>query len=284
MSGTLRVLEQADLPELLDLLRRDPLTNLFVASRVASLGLAPEALGCAVYGYHRAGELVAACHVGANLVPIGTDPYALAGFVQAIGHRRQIASIMGAAGPVLALHQGLVQRWGDSWRWTRETRPRQPLMVIDSPPQLPGDPRVARVSLDDYPAYLSAAIAMYSEEVGVSPLDGAGSYQRYVRMLIQLGHAFGAVHRSPVGDPPKVWFKSDIGSTWSRYCQVQGVWLAPELRGRGLSLPAMAQVVRLCQERFPVVSLYVNDYNTRARRLYERVGFRTIGEFATVLY
>ena len=46
----------------------------------------------------------------------------------------------------------------------------------------------------------------------------------------------------------------------------------------------MAQVVRLCRQRYPVVSLYVNDYNTRARRLYQGLGFRTVGELATVLY
>ena len=46
----------------------------------------------------------------------------------------------------------------------------------------------------------------------------------------------------------------------------------------------MARVVQLCRRRYPVVSLYVNDYNLRARRLYDRVGFRVVGEFATVLY
>ena len=28
----------------------------------------------------------------------------------------------------------------------------------------------------------------------------------------------------------------------------------------------------------------INDYNIRARKLYERVGFQTVGELATVLY
>jgi predicted GNAT family acetyltransferase len=32
------------------------------------------------------------------------------------------------------------------------------------------------------------------------------------------------------------------------------------------------------------VSLYVNDFNTRARRAYQRVGFAPVGEFATILY
>jgi predicted GNAT family acetyltransferase len=33
-----------------------------------------------------------------------------------------------------------------------------------------------------------------------------------------------------------------------------------------------------------VTSLYVNDYNTKARATYERVGFEQVGTFATVLF
>jgi predicted GNAT family acetyltransferase len=33
-----------------------------------------------------------------------------------------------------------------------------------------------------------------------------------------------------------------------------------------------------------MVSLYVNGFNTRAIRTYERVGFRQVGTFATVLF
>ena len=32
------------------------------------------------------------------------------------------------------------------------------------------------------------------------------------------------------------------------------------------------------------MSLYVNDYNTAARRVYERCGFEQVGMFATVLF
>ena len=33
----------------------------------------------------------------------------------------------------------------------------------------------------------------------------------------------------------------------------------------------------------PLVTLYVNDYNTSARATYARLGFREVGDFATVL-
>lgn len=60
MSGSLRILDDEDLPEFLGLLGQDPLSNLFVASRVTTFGLAPESLGCAIYGYHVHGELIGA--------------------------------------------------------------------------------------------------------------------------------------------------------------------------------------------------------------------------------
>ena len=34
----------------------------------------------------------------------------------------------------------------------------------------------------------------------------------------------------------------------------------------------------------PVVSLYVNDFNTTARAAYARVGFREVGQYASVLF
>ena len=86
-------------------------------------------------------------------------------------------------------------------------------------------------------------------------------------------------------DDGHVVFKAEIGAVSDLVCQVQGVWVAPELRGQGLCAPGMSAVVALSRlHHTPVVSLYVNDFNTVARRVYERVGFRTHGDFATVLF
>jgi predicted GNAT family acetyltransferase len=82
----------------------------------------------------------------------------------------------------------------------------------------------------------------------------------------------------------RVIFKADLGSVSAGVTQVQGVWLDPTLRGRGLAPAMMAAVVHYARRIAPVVSLYVNDFNAAARATYAKVGFRQTGEFATVLY
>jgi predicted GNAT family acetyltransferase len=70
-----------------------------------------------------------------------------------------------------------------------------------------------------------------------------------------------------------------------RVAQVQGVWVEPAQRGRGLAAPGVAAVVRATRrEVAPVVSLYVNSYNAPALATYRRVGFEQVGTFATVLF
>lgn len=274
--GGLRQLGHRDLAAVQSLLDTDPITNLFVASRIGQLGLEPGQLGCPVWGYERDGQLVALCHAGANLVPVGDDPDALDAFAAQVG-RRRAQSILGRSDIVRDFHQRLVERSG-SWRRPREFRAHQPLLLMETDPEVEIDTRIRQVRIEEFPEYLSAAVKMYTEEVGVSPLDGVNSYQSYVWSLIRNARAFGAVADG------RVWFKSDIGSLWADLCQIQGVWLTPDLRGRGLSVPAMAAATRLARLQAPRVSLYVNDYNIRALRMYASVGFRQVGELATVLY
>ena len=47
-------------------------------------------------------------------------------------------------------------------------------------------------------------------------------------------------------------------------------------------MAAVADIVR--REIAPTVSLYVSDWNTPAKRAYERVGFRQTATFATVMF
>ena len=80
-------------------------------------------------------------------------------------------------------------------------------------------------------------------------------------------------------------FKAEIGSITPLACQVQGVWVRPDLRGRGLAAAGMAAVVtEALRNVAPVVSLYVNDFNAPARAAYRRVGFTEVGQLMSVMF
>lgn len=280
MSGTVRVLGPSDMASVRALLDRNPLENLFVNARLDAVGLNSGYLSCRMWGWEEAGELTALCYVGTNLVPINAGPEALDAFARKLGPQRICASIMGAADQTRELYERLALHWGDAWSKPREIRAHQPLMAVDGRSLISPDERIGPISPTLVQPYMDAAVAMYTEEVGVSPLDGTHGYESYVRSLIMMGRAYGAYDAIS----GKVWFKADIGCEHDWACQIQGVWLDPMLRGRGIAAPAMAQVVGLCLRAYPVVSLYVNDFNIRARRVYERIGFKYVSELATVLY
>jgi predicted GNAT family acetyltransferase len=82
-----------------------------------------------------------------------------------------------------------------------------------------------------------------------------------------------------------VIFKAEIGAVCRAACQIQGVWVAPAHRGRGIGTAGTAAVVEYARTAIaPVVSLYVNDFNAPARAAYRRVGFRDAGRYASVLF
>jgi predicted GNAT family acetyltransferase len=143
------------------------------------------------------------------------------------------------------------------------------------------DTQVRSIKNEELEAYLPASIDMFTEEIGVSPVVGGNSiaYRARVSELIRAGRAFGRVRDG------NIEFKAEIGSVSPFVCQVQGVWVARHLRGQGISIPGMAAVVQLARAKFtPTVSLYVNSFNTPARKSYLAVGFKEVGSFATVLF
>ena len=277
--GNVRVLNRKDLPAAIRVLSINPIENVMVAARVRAAGLEQSSLGCPIWGFERDGVLRALCHVGSNMVPVNADAEAVAAWAEFAGPRRPSASIIGPSTVALGLWRQLSDRWGPAWRDVRNVRPHQPVLAISKDPQVTPNPGVRKVTLEHWDAYFEAAVRMYTEEVGVSPVQGSpAGYRFYIRQLITSGRAFGLF------DGNRVLFKADLGSVSGSVCQVQGVWLEPELRGRGLSAAAMAAVVQLARKVVPTVSLYVNDYNLPARATYARVGFSEVGEFATIHY
>ncbi|CNF84626.1 Acetyltransferase [Mycobacterium tuberculosis] len=277
-SMPVRVLDDRYRAEALAILDADPVSNVFVSSRVHAAGLDPRRLGAQMWGYLRDGRLVSLCYSGANLIPVAAGPEAVRAFAErAQAQGRRCSSIVGPVGPVGELWEILAPYWGPP----RAVRASQPVMATSAVPEVPADPRVRRVRMEEFDIVYPACVAMFTEEVGVSPNAGDGGvlYRARVAELIRDGRAFAHI------EDGRVMFKAEIGAVTPRACQVQGVWVPPDLRGRGLSETGMSAVVREALRTVaPTVSLYVNDYNTRARAAYRRVGFGELGSFMSVLF
>jgi predicted GNAT family acetyltransferase len=270
-----RVLTDSDLPAARVLLARRPVVDVFVASRIAAAGLSEWRLGAQVWGHERDGELLAMCYAGANIWPVCAAPESIDAFASYARRRhRRCASIVGLAAEVLPLWDQLKRAWGPC----RELRDDQPLMVLDRPPLVAPDPEVRLVRPSELDILLPAAVAMFTEEIGVPP-DSVDLYRARVAELISARRCFARIENG------RVLFKAEVGAATSAACQIQGVWVAPALRGRGIGAAGTAAVAAAAQRDIaPIVSLYVNAFNAGARRAYDRVGFISQETFASVLF
>jgi uncharacterized protein len=274
----LRLLGPSDLPDMEALTARDPVVNVFADYRARLTRLDPRWLGGEMWGYHADGRLVAACHAAANLVPVSAGPEAVEAFAaRAAAQPRRCATLVGPAEQVDPMWDRLTRTWGPG----REVRRRQPHLETRSPAPIDPDPHVRRTTAADLEALYPACVAMYTEEVGVSPELGGGAtlYRARVAQLIAKGWSFARI------EDGRVVFKAEVAAVTPYACQVQGVWVAPERRGEGLASAGMAAVVRAAlADIAPVVSLYVNEHNVPARRAYAAAGFEQTAEFTTVMF
>lgn len=274
-----RLLGPDDRDAFLALTGRDPVVNVFADYRARVTNLDPRWLGGEMWGRFEDRELVAGCHMGANLVPVQCTPDDVVRFAdRALGRMRSTATIVGPHAAVAALWEEVGERWSSP----REIRWRQPHLQIAGDPLVAPDPAVRVTTEADLAALYPACVAMYTEEVGVSPETSGGRdlYRARVRQLVSRSWSFARFD-----ERGQIVFKAEVACATPYAAQVQGVYVHPDRRGEGLSIAGMAAVVALVRERVaPTVSLYVNEWNAAARAAYDRVGFRESGRLSTLMF
>lgn len=269
-----RVSVARDIAAVRQVLDEDPVASCMVASRVAEHGIEPSAVGGELWTRRPTCESL--CYAGANLIPLRGDLSDMHAFAdKAMSTARRCSSLVGRAELVLPMWGRLEHVWGPA----RDIREHQPLMALSAAPECSVDPAVRPVRIEELDAYLVAAIDMFIGEVGVDPRigDGGRGYRRRVAGLIATGRAWARFERG------QVVFKAEVGSQSPAVGQIQGVWVHPDWRGRGIGTAGTAALATAVVRSGRIASLYVNGFNAVARATYERVGFTEVGTFATVL-
>lgn len=275
-AGAARPLGVVDQDWALSVCAEDPVLHVFVAARILEGGLTDGR--AAVFAYERS-RSPALCWSSANVVPVGGDDRAVEALAGRVSRRRKYSSsIFGPAEQVQQLWAHLRGDWGPA----REVRPEQPVLTMSTLPSASGmrlDPAVRVARQGELDIVTPAAEAMFTEEIGYPPYRGSGSaYRSAVSGLLRARRTYIRTERG------EVIFKADLGSVALGVAQIQGVWVHPHYRGRGIASSAMASVIEHSLRHVArTVTLYVNDYNAPALATYRRVGMKQTGLFSTVL-
>jgi predicted GNAT family acetyltransferase len=264
----------------LEALDRNPVRDVFIASRIVHDGALSSPGPSPLWGAFEEGRLGGLLHVGPNLVPATDDEGACEALATSAGGLYPTRMLVGERATVELLWSIV----GSSYPAPREVRRRQFVYAVE-PGQLVRDPRAAGPGIarlaerSDEDQVLKLSAAMYTEEMGENPMarDPDG-YRRRVRMLISRGWTY-------VYDAGgTLQFKMDVGCASHHTAQIQGVYVPPGLRSRGVGTTAMTACCDLALTRHANLSLYVNDFNAPAIALYERIGFqREPYDFQTIM-
>ena len=110
---------------------------------------------------------------------------------------------------------------------------------------------------------------MYREETLAEPCPGRpGLFREIQRHRIRQGQSFVWM------EDGEVLFKTDI-SCWSSHgAQLSGVYTNPNARRRGVAKQALGAICQRLLSTHPRLTLYVNEDNKAAIKLYQQLGFR----------
>lgn len=270
---SIRLLSEDDVKGALEFLQRDPLINVYLISRlIEERTLAATQMVVVRYN----GAIVLVASLATNIVA-GGDPSigdeitqsAIAMIADRIITRMlPVRAIISPAHLVEALWAQLRTRLDPP----TVVRMNQPIYALDKRLDY-SDFVLARYSIPrDLDALVPACAAMHKEEVGIDPLErDAAGYRERIRELIDKKRSVIRVIDGVIAS------KCEYSAVTEHAVQLMGVWTHPSFRKRGLAFETLREVCGHLGRRGKTVTLFVNDFNRPAVRLYESLGFRQIG-------
>jgi predicted GNAT family acetyltransferase len=270
---SIKPLGDDDVAGALAFLRRDPLINVYLISRLLEERFAA-ATQMVEVRFNR--ETVVLASLATNIVLAG-DPgqprdvmeTAIAAIADRIVTRMlPVRAIISPAALVEMLWPRLRSRLDPP----TVVRLTQPVYAIRGRMDYP-DLTAARYStMRELEALVPACAAMHKEEVGIDPLErDASGYRERIRELIERKRSIVLVHQN------RIAAKCEYSAVTSEAVQLMGVWTAPDLRRRGFSRVLLREVCGHLARKGKTVTLFVNDFNRPAVALYESLGFQRIG-------
>ena len=132
-------------------------------------------------------------------------------------------------------------------------------------------------TLDDLLLVMPVHAAIAYEESGVNPIDvDLHGFRMRCARRIEHGRVWVLV------EDGNLLFKADVASDTPESVYLEGVYVDPASRQRGLGLRCLSQLGRGLLERTKTVSALVNEQNLAAQALFQKAGYKLRGLYDTV--
>jgi len=258
--------------EVLSFLGERPIQNVFISGFIHDNGLASDLNRGTFYGcWNPNGQLEGVALIGHITLLEARTQAALAVFARLAQDCPVAHMILGEQEKVAAFWShfakaGLTQRRACRQVLFEKERCNLDLKPISEFSGL----RLARP--DDLPVLLPVYAEMVYEESEVNPMevDPVGFEQRWRRRIDQ-NRNFVLIENG------RLIFNAVVMSETPDVIYLEGVYVNPEERGKGLGERFLSQLSRDLLLRVKSLCLLVNEQNQRARRFYERAGFNQAG-------
>jgi predicted GNAT family acetyltransferase len=267
-------LTEAHETEVLKFLAARPIHTVAMSGFIRDNGITSELNRGTFYGCrNRRGELEGVALIGhAVLIETRTDR-ALEAFANIAKNSKASHMIMGEAQRI----EEFLSYYSDGGQQLRRAC-RELLFELRWPIEIREEVSGLRLgTVDDLDLVVPVHAQMAFEESGVNPLerDAAGFRERCARRL-QQNRTYVWVENG------ELLFKADVISETPETIYIEGVWMNQEKGGKGYALRCLSQLARTLLARAASICLLTNIKNERARKLYERAGFKLRGVYDSI--
>jgi predicted GNAT family acetyltransferase len=152
-----------------------------------------------------------------------------------------------------------------------------PILFLKRAEKFPGQPEVSSIRparREDLEHVVQAQAAMAFEISGVDPLkkDPAGFRKRYLNR-IEKKRVWVVIEND------RLLFKADIIADTPEAVYIEGIYVSPEERGKGVGGRCLAGLGRVLMARGKAIYLFVESQNTRTKSFYLKLGFTVAGQY-----
>ncbi|MEB3284529.1 MAG: GNAT family N-acetyltransferase [Candidatus Sericytochromatia bacterium] len=266
-------LDAEHLPAILEFLGAAPLENAALLERLFTDGL-PGPSYQEMVGWRNEGGWGGVLHFGGDMVLYAPDLRAVAPLAEFALRRTPLVPRIFGRSEAVALFWAIYSRLRKAVKFDR-----QQLLYTVTPQDVHGNPEgvIQAATLGQLHEVTALAAAMSVEEIQIDPLKlHRTGYLHLMEQRIREGRCW------VVNEGGKIRFQLTLSAIVAQGGQVTGVYTPPDDRGKGYARRGMQDFLRMALATVPALSLFVNDFNSPALRLYESLGFKPNGLFRVI--